>query len=530
MTTGFVPYLRLELRRDRIWWPLWAVIMIAMPAATVGTYETVYPTTAEQAAATGTVNANPSLRALYGPAFDLSNAGGFQAWRVLGFTCLLAGFVGGFTMLRHTRAEEEAGRAELLRAGMLGRHTALTTTAFSCLGWALAVALFTAGLLAAQGLSLSGSLITGLGAAGCLLFFAGVGAVAAQIFERVGPARGVVGATLGAAYLLRAIGDSNDRVGFLPWLSPIGWAQQARPYADERPLVLLLFVPTTAILFTVALLLESHRDLGAGVVQPRLGPATGDLSGLTGLIARLQRGSLISWLIGALVAGLALGAITSGLLALLKDSGSAVDILRRMGGGSSLIDVYFAAIIPIAAVVLSAHGVLALDVLSREEASGRAEQVLAAAVPRTRLLLGHLAWALLGAVALMVVFGAGLAGAYLLAGGDSSDVGSILATSLGALPAVWTMTGIAALGVGLGGRWGRLGLVVLGLLIALQWFGAVVSLPEAVLDISPFRHLPPVGGASAGDLVPLGLLVVIAALLTAAAVVLFSRRDVVPEG
>ncbi|WP_265445512.1 ABC transporter permease [Flexivirga meconopsidis] len=530
MTTGLLPYLRLELRRDRIWWPLWTAILIAMPTATVGTYETVYPTAAEQASATATVNANPSLLALYGPAFDLSNAGGFQAWRVLGFTCLLAGFVGGFTLLRHTRAEEEAGRTELLRAGVLGRHTALATTALASLGWSIVISVITAGLLAAQGLSLSGSLITGMGAAGCLLFFAGVGAVAAQVFERVGPARGVVGATLGAAYLLRAIGDSNARLGFLSWLSPIGIAQQAGPYADERPLVLLLFVPTTAILFVIALALESRRDLGAGVVQPRLGPATGNLSGLAGLTARLQRGSLISWMIGALVAGITLGAITSGLLDLLKDSGSAVDMLRRMGGGSTLLDVYFAAIIPIAAVVLAAHGVLALGVLSREEATGRAEQLLAAAVRREQLILGHLTWALLGAVALLMLFGAGLAGAYVLAGGARNDVGAILVSSIGALPAVWTVIGVAALGVGLGGAWSRLGLIVLGVLVALQWFGAVISLPDWLLDLSPFRQLPPVGGASTDDLLPLGLLLVVAALLTTVAVALFRRRDVTPEG
>ena len=74
------------------------------------------------------------------------------------------------------------------------------------------------------------------------LSFAAVAAVAAQVTQGAGAARGLGIAVLGGAYLLRAVGDAGGRRSTSPlsWLSPIGWAQQLRPYADERWWVLPL--------------------------------------------------------------------------------------------------------------------------------------------------------------------------------------------------------------------------------------------------------------------------------------------------
>ena len=46
---------------------------------------------------------------LYGPAFDLSTAGGFTAWRVGGLLAVLTALMAIFTVTRHTRRRRTAG-------------------------------------------------------------------------------------------------------------------------------------------------------------------------------------------------------------------------------------------------------------------------------------------------------------------------------------------------------------------------------------------------------------------------------------
>ena len=87
-------------------------------------------------------------------------------------------------------------------------------------------------------LPLTGSLA--MGASFTLLgaFFAGVALVAAQVTENTRVVYGIAGALLGASFVVRAVGDIGG--GTLSWLSPIGVAQKARPYAGEQLLPLVV--------------------------------------------------------------------------------------------------------------------------------------------------------------------------------------------------------------------------------------------------------------------------------------------------
>ena len=103
----------------------------------------------------------------------------------------------------------------------------------------------------------------------------------------------MVGAAIGAAYLLRAAGDVGD--GTLSWLSPIGWGQAMRPFAGERWWPLVLSLVAASALVGGAFALRARRDEGAGLVEPRPGPATAPrrLTTPFGLALRLQRGALL---------------------------------------------------------------------------------------------------------------------------------------------------------------------------------------------------------------------------------------------
>ncbi|AKU18557.1 hypothetical protein VV02_02080 [Luteipulveratus mongoliensis] len=517
--------LRLQLRRDRLWWPIWAFCLILMPLVTVGSYETLYPTAADRAGATADVASNPSLLAVYGPAYDLSTSGGFISWRVLGYTCTLAGLVGLLTIIRHTRVEEETGRLELLRSGVLGRHASLVAGLLGTFAWSLLIGVVTFVGLIAQDLSTTGSLLTGAATTLTLMVFAGVGAVAAQITEHGRTARGIAGAVLGGAFLLRALGDSSDGVSFLSWLSPIGWAQQARPYAGDRTWVVLIPVLIIVALTATAVALENRRDLTASLIPSRLGPARGSMSTMAALAARLQRGSLVAWSVGLAIGGFAIGGIADGILDLLKDNKDGQEILQRMGGSGALIDTYFAAIIPLMAVIAAVHGIGAIGRVASEETEQRGELVLATATSRSQFFGQHLLWALGGAIVLMLVTGATTALGYLATGADADQIMPLIGATVAQVPAIWVVIGVAALGVGVSARLSLLGWVAVGVCMFIAWIGPILQLPDAVMDVSPFRHVPTLPGADM-EWLPLIILTVIAGVLTAVGWVAYHRRDV----
>ena len=112
-------------------------------------------------------------------------------------------------MVRHTRAEEETGRAELTGSAVVGRHARLAAALLVVGGADLVAAGGTIAALIGYGLPVAGSLAFGLAVAGAGVVFAAVAAVAAQFVEHSRTATGGAAALYGLAFILRAVGDTS---------------------------------------------------------------------------------------------------------------------------------------------------------------------------------------------------------------------------------------------------------------------------------------------------------------------------------
>ena len=97
-----------------------------MPLATVyvGSIDAVYPTAADRAGLVATIMASPAQRAMYGNVYN-DSLGAVGVWKAGMFHVLIAVAV-ILTVIRHTRADEETGRAELLDSTAVGRYAGLT--------------------------------------------------------------------------------------------------------------------------------------------------------------------------------------------------------------------------------------------------------------------------------------------------------------------------------------------------------------------------------------------------------------------
>jgi polyether ionophore transport system permease protein len=519
---------RLALRRDRVILPIWIVLLSIVPASTVSTFTQFYPTVADRLALQAGANANPSYALLYGPPFDLTTAGGFIAWRMCGFLALLTGLMVVFTVTRHTRAEEDTGRAELLASAVVGRYAALTSAVLVAGGASVLIGLIQAGTMVGAGLPAAGSVAFGASEALVGLVFTAVAGVAVQLAEYSRTANGIGTAVVGAAFLLRGAGDSTVDARWLSWLSPIGWVQQLRAFAGERWWVLLLPVAAALVVGAAAYWLLPRRDVGVGILPPRPGPARAATSLRTpfALAVRLHRGPLLGWTIGTVAVGAVFGSIASGIGGLVGSSPQAQEIMARLGGSEALTQAFLAAMAGMFAMVASLYGIQAVLRMRGEETAIRLEPVLATSVGKLRWAAGHLVFAFFGTAVLLLVGGLFMGLANGLRTDDvGGSVGDSLAGMLVQLPATWVVVALAVTIFGLLPGFSAAAWAVGSLALLISLFGPVVNLPQAVLDVSPFQHPPKIPGQ---DLVatPLVWLTAVAVVALAAGLAGWRRRDV----
>jgi ABC-2 type transport system permease protein len=424
---------------------------------------------------------------------------------------------------RHTRGEEQSGRSELVRASVVGRRapTAATLVVVAAVNLLLGVAI--ALTMLGFGEPAAGSIAFGASLAGVGLFFAGVAAVAMQVSQTTSGASGLTGAVVGAAYGLRAAGDVGD--GTLSWLSPIGWGQAMRPYADERWWPLLLLVGGSALLVLAAFALLDRRDDGEGVIAPRPGPAHASPAITTplGFALRLQRGAVIGWATGLFFAGLSVGLTAQDAGSILGDSEEVDELFGQASG--SLVDNYIAVSLLSMALIATGFAIQAVLRMRSEETSGRLEPLLATALARPRWAAGHITVAMAGTIVVVGATGLGAGLAEALSSDDAGRLPELLGAALAGVPAVWVLIGatVALFGLlprAMSAAWG-----VLGACFLVAYLGPLLSLPDWVTNVSPYSHIPllPAEDFSTG---PLLALTGIAAALTAAGVIGFRRRDV----
>ncbi|WIV59285.1 ABC transporter permease [Amycolatopsis nalaikhensis] len=519
---------RLALRRDRVVLPIWIVLLSIVPASTVKTFDQFYPTVADRLALQAGANTNPSYALLYGPPFDLTTAGGFIAWRMCGFLALLTGLMVVFTVTRHTRAEEDTGRAELLASAVVGRYAALTASMFVAAGASVLIGLIQAVTMIGAGLPTAGSVAFGAAEALAGLVFTAVAAVAVQLAEYSRTANGIGTAVVGAAFLLRGAGDSTVDARWLSWLSPIGWVQQVRPFSGERWWVLLLPVAFTLVVGAAGYWLLPRRDVGVGILPPRPGPAraAASLRSPLALAWRLHRGPLLGWTIGTAVVGAVFGSIASGIGDLVGSSPQAQQIFERLGGSHALTQAFLAAMAGMFAMVASLYGIQAALRMRSEETAIRLEPVLATSVGKLRWAGGHLLFAFFGTALLLLVGGVFMGLANGLRTGDvGGSIGDALAGMAVQLPAAWVVVALAVTIFGLLPGFSAAAWAVGALALLLSLFGPVVNLPQAVLDVSPFQHPPKLPGQEF-TATPLVWLSAVAVVALVAGLVGWRRRDV----
>lgn len=264
--TGTWRLARLALRRDRVKLTVWiaGIALMALGMASVMLSE--YPNAAERVSAAMLIAHNPALLIIRGAA-PATNAGGLALSEGSVIWGVLAALMSILAIVRHTRQNEETGSAELIGSAAVGRYAGLTAALLITVGANILLGGLISLALVVKGLPATGSLAAGVGVAVVGIAFAAIAAVAAQLSENTRTVTGIAMGSLGLAYLLRGLGDAMGKVrpdgatitsAWPSWLSPIGWAQQMRPYDTNNWWVLILPAGLFGLAVTLAFVLCSR--------------------------------------------------------------------------------------------------------------------------------------------------------------------------------------------------------------------------------------------------------------------------------
>ncbi len=527
-----------RLRRDR--WQLvsWVVAIGAFALFAAAAVTQTYGNVASRTEILQVAIATPAILMLRGLPRG-ADQGAFTFFLIYAFLALLAGLMSTFLAVRHTRADEETGTAELIAATPAGRLLPNTATLLHGTTANILVALAVFAGFTSQGLDLQGSLTAGAATGAVGLAFLGVGLLVAQFMGTSRGANGVSAALVVLAYVLRGIGDATGTPGAggttmtegaASWVSPIGWGQQSYAYSGNRPWPLLLPVGLGVACLAAAWLILRTRDSGASVwgARPGRADARPGLRSPVALALRLQSGSIIGWGLSGLALGLLAGSLGKAIAAVDTPDTNITATLRVMlqSQGTSLTQLMVSVLFSMAGVLAAACALQAVIRLRQEEAAGTAELLLSAPVGRVRWLAGYL---LLGAAAVVLVVGLAGVGTWatLTGSGDTSmPADALWQTALAQLPAALIYLSVPALvfvlwpAATIAASWALLALgVVLGIL------GGMLGIDQSLRDLSPFAHTPVPHGATT-DWSGAWWMLAVAAVAAVLAVVVMRRREV----
>ncbi|MFI0942977.1 ABC transporter permease [Streptomyces sp. NPDC021020] len=522
---GTTELVKLASRRDRLLLAVWADALIGSSFSTAYSLKDLFPDAESRRTFVAGIRGASGAAPLYG-AVNGTSLGALTAWRLGVVAAVAAAVMSVMLVVRHTRADEQTGRQELVAAGVVDRTAPLVAALQLAVTMDLTVGVGIGAVLPILGLPVAGAFALGLAVAGCGIVFAGVAAVTAQVFESARTATGSALALLAFFFLLRAVGDTDDSLTWVRWLSPIGWAQQVRPYAGDRWWVLALPAAAAAALVSAALRLLERRDYGAGLVAARPGPARAGAAtrGAFGLAWRLHRGTVLSWTGGVLAGALVTGSFVKNV-DVLAGGASVRKLMTELGGTQDLQNAYLAALMGTFGIMAAA---LVLSVLTRaraEEADGRIELVFSGTVGRARWVTSHVVVAAGGATAVLAAAGLGTGLSYgLSAHRLGHGLGSMLGAAFAQLPAVLAVGAVAVLLLAAFPRLTAVSWGLYGVFAFVTLVGPSLKAGHYLMDVSPFSQVPKLPGApfEATPLVVMGALALVGLGVSLAA---FRRRD-----
>lgn len=482
----------------------WGSVFGLYVLASATGYRAAYPTLAARQKFAAALTGNRGMASLLGIPHHIETVAGYTAWRCGGVVAVAGSIWALLLATRLTRGEEDAGRWELLLSGPTTRADAAAQAAGG-LG---------AGLLTAAVVTWSWSVLAagnpnihvGVAAWAYLALvlvqpaavFAAVGFLCSELLPSRRSANLVGAALLGGAYLVRMVADTAGGLGWLRGLTPLGWAESARPLEGSRWPALVPAAAFIVLAVGVAVAIAGRRDAGTGLIalKDRAAPRRWGLASPEGLALRLGRGVLIGWILGTAIFGFVLGLVARSAADAIAGSTALQQSLAKLGGRRAGAASYLGVAFLTAAALLAVAAANHVAAIRRDETDGVLDQLMVRAVSRSRWLASR---AGLGAV--LVVACSLAAGVAAWAGAASQHgglaAGSLIAAGVNVAAPALLVLGLGTLAFGVRPRLaGPVAFGVVAWSFLAEFAAAAVKNNRWLLDSSVFSHVTPAPAAN----------------------------------
>lgn len=486
--------LKLYLRRDRLKIVLWWLGLVGLMAGAAAKFDGLYGSPQAMASIVTTLK-TPAMVSLLGPftakaPFSVADV---YAAEMMVFMGLFVALMNIYFGVHNSRADEDAGMSELIRAHAVGQQASLWASLLEL----MLINLF-AGILEALGLqaaSMSGShpagnWLFGLGLAAFGFMFGLFTLLVAQISASSRGATMLSYLLLGILFIAR-MGTDVQNPNYT-WWTVYGWIEKLAIYDQNNWLPVIYMLLLTVAVSVLTFHLSAHRDLGAGLLPQHGGrrQASRWLQGPFSLIARLERTSTLVWLLGLFILGAAYGSIfgTAGDLVTSNPAMAQLIGTAATKVANRTLILQFANKLTIIFVILATiPGLITLLRLNRDDRKGYFEQLHAKATSRLRLYLSFSGFGLLSA---LLAFALGIAG-MTVAGSAAMGHNAISLTRFmrafwGFAPALLVTFGITACFVGLLPRWQNLAWLLPAYGFFSLYLGSLLNLPKWALRLTPY--------------------------------------------
>jgi len=519
---------RFILHRDRFRISAWIIMAALLTFSIALSFVSLYETEQSRQGVAETMR-NPAMSAMVGQGYGLDNYtnGAMMAHQMLLLTAVTVAIFSILLVARHTRADEEIGRVEMIRALPSGRLAHLHATMITvCSANIVLAALIAIGLygLNIDSIDLNGSLLYGsaLGVTG--IFFTAITAIFAQISESNRGTIGLSFAILGIAYLIRAIGDAGETI--VSWFSPLGWILGSEVYVHNYWWPILLTLGVSIILFILAYYLNAKRDLFSSFFPSRPGKSHASplLQSTLGLGWNLQRTTIIAWTIAMFMLGILYGSVLGDLDTFIADNDMMQEFLKTTEG-FSLTDEFITLIMAVMAMIGTIPILSVIFKLRSEENNNRLEHMLSHPVSRTRLLGSYVVLAVLTSIVVQLFMAIGLWGAAIIVLEDAPAFGQLFTAAIIYLPAMWFVASLALVLIGFAPKYGSLVWFYLGYAFIVIYLGDLLQFPEWLGYLSPFQYIPeiPIESVTYSQI---SLLMLGVICLTVAGFIGYNKRDI----
>lgn len=517
----------LLFRQNRIKIIIWMLCLVGITIATAFSYGEMYLTEKDIFGFAATMD-NPAMKAMFGPGYPIEayNIGTIFAGEMLMFSSIAIIIMNILLVSSSTRNDEEEGRLEMIRALPTGRLSYLFSSGIVVvivniiIGLLISVGL---GLVGHSGMTWEASFLYGTLLCSVGLFFASLTSVASQMAETSRGASSIAFGVLIVSYIIRALGDINMET--LSYFSPIGWLVRSDVFVGNQwwPIIALLI--GTAVFVFVALYLNIKRDINVGLLPARKGKAKASafLKTTIGLIWRLERITLLCWMIGLFITSLVFGSVLGEFETYFSD----FELLKAIMPDFTselMMEQFIVLLIGILSIATGIPGISTILKLRKEEKRERTENIYSRAVSRNKVLGWYLVTALLTTVIIQILIGLGLFLASMGMMEQGVDFGSTMSAALVYIPALWMIIGLTTLLVGAkprftGVAWGYIGFVFINL-----YLSEILKFPKWLRGLSVFYYIPQVPVEEIKWL-PLLILLMIACVFSTAGFIGYNKRD-----